>query len=82
MEFSSKITLISLLFLFTVFINLPFGYLRKKARRFSFRWFLYIHLPIPFIILVRMLSQIDFRYIPIFIFASLIGQAWGGRMEF
>lgn len=82
MEFIPKTMLILLIFLFTVFVNLPFGYLRKRARRFSFKWFLYIHLPIPFIILVRILSQIDLRYIPIFILASVIGQAWGGRMEF
>ena len=27
-------------------------------------------------------SQIEFKYIPVFILAAAIGQYWGGRMEF
>jgi hypothetical protein len=69
------------LFLFTCLINLPFGYLRGKSRRYSFRWFLYIHLPIPFVFLARVLSHIDFKYIPIFVVAAVIGQVAGSRIE-
>ena len=61
-------------------LNIPFGYLRAKEKKFSFRWWLYIHLPIPFIIFVRIASQLDFRYIPIFIFAAVIGQICGGKL--
>lgn len=81
MDFESKILLIAALFSLTVVINLPFGYLRRKAKRFSLKWFLYIHIPIPVIFLARVLSHLDFRYIPIFVFAAIIGQLWGGRME-
>ena len=31
--------------LLTLLINLPFGYMRKKTRKFSLKWFLCIHLP-------------------------------------
>lgn len=82
MEIPPNLSLISVLFALAVMINLPFGYFRKKAKRFSFRWFLYIHLPIPFIILARILAHIDFKYIPIFIAAAFIGQLWGGEMDF
>jgi len=70
------------IFSLTLIINLPFGYLRKRSRRYSFKWFLYIHLPIPLILIARVLSHLDFRYIPLFILAAIIGQLWGGRMEF
>jgi len=82
MDFGSKAVLVAVLFLLTVLINLPFGYFRRRSKRFSFKWFLYIHIPIPVIFLARVLSQLDFRYIPLFVLAAVIGQLWGGRMEF
>lgn len=69
------------LFLFTFLINLPFGYMRGKTRKGSFRWFLYIHLPIPLVFLGRTLSHLDMRYVPVFIVAAVAGQLWGGRLE-
>ena len=62
-------------------INIPFGYLRNKTRKFSARWFLYVHLSIPLIIAARLLSHTDYRYIPIFILAAVAGQILGGRIE-
>lgn len=70
------------LFSFTFMINLPFGYLRSKTRKRSLNWFLCIHLPIPFIFLGRFLSHLDFRYVPLFVAAALIGQIWGGKLGF
>lgn len=63
-------------------LNLPFGYLRGKVRKYSVAWFLFIHLPIPFIVFGRLLSNLDFRYIPLFIFAAVLGQIWGGKLGF
>ncbi len=82
MDFSQKILIVVLLCILTVVINIPFGYLRKRSKRFSFKWLLYIHLPIPFIILARTISQVDFKYIPLFILAAFIGQFFGGKIEF
>ena len=82
MDLGSNAVLVAVLFSLTVLINLPFGYFRRKAKRFSLKWFLYIHIPIPFIFLARVLSHLDFRYIPLFVLAAVIGQFWGGRMEF
>ncbi len=69
------------LFLLTYVLNLPFGYLRKGARKFSFKWFLYIHITIPVIFCLRVLSHLDFRYVPVFVFAALMGQILGGKAE-
>lgn len=82
MDVLSKTALVAGLFLLTSLLNLPFGYLRQKTTRFSFKWFLYIHLPIPLIFLARVLSNLDFRYIPLFVFAALMGQILGGKLEF
>ncbi|MDA8087726.1 MAG: hypothetical protein M0Z75_13600 [Nitrospiraceae bacterium] len=82
MELKATIALVLGLFLFTFILNLPFGFLRAKVRKFSVRWFLYIHLPIPLIFLGRRLSHLDYRYIPIFVAAALIGQISGGKLVF
>jgi len=66
--------------IFTCAINLPFGYLRGRSRKYSIKWFLYIHLPIPFIFLARVLSHIEFKYVPIFVLAAVIGQVAGSRL--
>lgn len=80
-EYLPRIFLVITVFLLTFIINLPFGYYRKKAQRFSFKWFLYIHLPIPIIVAARLLSNLDFRYIPLFVVAAITGQFLGGRIE-
>ena len=80
MDYHSKIVLVAMVFSLTVVLNLPFGYIRKKTRKFSFKWFAYIHIPIPFIFLARVLSHLDFRYVPFFVVAAVIGQVVGGRL--
>ncbi len=82
MDWLIKSALITGLFSLTFMLNMPFGYLRGKTKRFSLKWFLYVHLPIPFVLLARILSNIDMTYIPLFVLASVIGQVWGGRLEF
>ena len=78
----TRLLLITVIFLFTLLLNIPFGYLRGKTKKFSFKWFLYIHLPIPFVLLARILSNIDMTYIPLFMLAAVIGQVRGGKLEF
>ncbi len=39
--------------LFAFLSNVPCGYLRASARKFSFWWFFWIHLPVPFIYILR-----------------------------
>ncbi len=80
MDLESKFVLLLIVLLLTIAINMPFGYVRRKTRKFSFKWFAYIHLPIPLIFLARVLSHIDFRYIPLFVAAAVIGQILGGKL--
>lgn len=67
---------------FTLLINLPFGYARAKSKRYSLRWFLYIHVPIPIIFIARTISHIEINYIPVLALAAIMGQILGGKLEF
>ncbi len=66
----------------TFMLNLFFGYFRAKSRKYSMKWFLYIHLPIPLIVVARISSGIDWRFIPVFVVAAVLGQMAGGKVEF
>jgi hypothetical protein len=64
-------------------INIPFGYWRSRTRRFSPQWLLAIHLPIPLVILCRLLLDIGWQLIsfPLFIGAFFAGQFAGGMIQ-
>ena len=55
----STLVLISLLVLA---INIPFGYWRSNVKAYSLQWFLAIHIPVPFIIVLRLVSEIGFAW--------------------
>jgi len=63
------------------FINFPFGYWRANVKKFSLQWFLAIHLPIPFIILVRVFTGIGFEFITYIVMISVffLGQLAGTK---
>jgi len=82
MDLHSKTFTILLLCAFTVLVNLPFGHARAKTKRYSLRWFLCIHIPIPLIFIARTLSHIEFKYIPLLVLAAITGQILGGKLEF
>ncbi len=82
MDFTSKSAIIISIFSITFMLNLYFGYLRNKSSKFSIKWFLYIHMPVPVVIIARILSNLDSLYIPLFIFAAVTGQILGGKLEF
>jgi hypothetical protein len=72
--------LLSLL-LFAFFSNIPLGYLREGARKYSLRWFVFIHLSIPFIVGLRMSNHISWRAIPLTLALAVAGQWLGGRVH-
>jgi hypothetical protein len=72
---------VTLFCLIALGLNLPFGYLRAGERKRSPKWFLYIHIPIPFVILMRYTMSLSYKYIPLSLAASVIGQLIGGRMR-
>jgi hypothetical protein len=62
-------------------INLPLGYLRYACKRFTPAWFLFVHLSIPFILLLRVKADFSWRVIPFTIGGALIGQYLGGVLR-
>ncbi|KWT82940.1 hypothetical protein [Candidatus Magnetominusculus xianensis] len=75
---SSEAAVILLVFAFV--INVPFGYFRARQKVRSLNWFMYIHLPIPFVILMRSLVHLDYKFIPLSLAASVLGQYVGGKL--
>ena len=62
-------------------LNLPFGMLRAKTRKFSLGWFACVHAPIPVVACIRILSHTSWAYIPLFLLVSVAGQIIGARMK-
>lgn len=65
--------------LIVVVLNFPFGSYRLLTRKFSLAWFLSIHLPIPFIIVLRSVAfKLPLWAIPISLASAVAGQLLGG----
>jgi len=64
-------------------INLPCGYFREDQKKFSFLWFLFIHLPVPFSVLFRYIFGVHWELItfPVLIGAYFSGQLIGSRFK-
>lgn len=43
-------------------LNIPFGYWRANVVRFSLQWYLSIHIPVPFIIALRIFFHTGFGW--------------------
>ena len=70
------------LLLVTIFVfvlNLPFGYWRANVSKYKLQWALAIHIPVPFIIIARIYSNIGFELYtyPILVGAFFLGQVAG-----
>src|SRR5512146_2651517 len=66
-----------------VALNLPFGFWRAGVRKFSRRWLVAVHAPVPLVIAVRLLTGLGWHLItfPILIGAFFTGQFVGGRLR-
>ncbi|HEX8293898.1 MAG TPA: hypothetical protein VF570_19185 [Pyrinomonadaceae bacterium] len=62
-------------------LNLPFGYWRSHVPTRSRPWFLAIHLPVPFVIALRVLSGLGWQLasFPVLVGAFFLGQYVGGK---
>ncbi|MBI3592017.1 MAG: hypothetical protein HY099_00770, partial [Nitrospirae bacterium] len=47
---------------------------------YSRKWFLYVHMPVPLVILARIITHTDYKFIPLFILAAIVGQLCGGKI--
>ena len=79
MNINLSIAVISLL-LFAFFSNIPQGYLRMGSPKYSLRWFVYIHLSVPFIVGLRVANNISWQMIPFSIALAVAGQMIGSRL--
>lgn len=64
-------------------VNIPCGYWRQSVRKFCVQWFLAVHLPVPFIIIVRKLIGMDLSvsYLLLIVPAYFIGQTLGASIR-
>jgi len=64
-------------------LNLPFGYWRAGLKKLSPAWFVAIHAPVPFVLLLRWAFALPFRWatLPLFVAAYFAGQAAGARLS-
>lgn len=69
------------LILIVFMINLPFGYVRSKSTKFSRRWMMAIHIPIPFVFLLRITSGLSWTVIPLVVLSDIAGQIIGGKIR-
>ena len=65
----------------TYVLNLPFGYVRQGFKKFSVMWFIAIHAPIPFVVLLRHLFGLGFQLYtyPVMVSAFFLGQFSGKK---
>lgn len=62
-------------------INLPFGYWRSRVKKFSLQWFLAIHLPVPFVYMLRTYAGIGWSVLSFIVLVGFffLGQYIGSR---
>lgn len=61
-------------------VTLPFGFYRAHTRKFTARWFLAIHLPVPLVFLARFEAHLPYTFIPLTCLAFFSGQYLGGMV--
>lgn len=76
-----RILQLIILMIFALTVNLPLGYLRETSRKFSLRWFVLVHLSIPFIIALRTLQGFTWHIIPLTLVCAIAGQVIGGQLR-
>lgn len=69
------------LILIVFLLNLPFGYIRSKSARFSRSWMMAIHIPVPFVFLLRVFSGLNWTVIPLLVLSDIAGQIVGGKLN-
>lgn len=78
-----EITNLLITLLGTMIVNIPFGYLREGVKKFSLLWFVYIHIPVPLVIILRTLLDIELTWtlFPMLFAAYFLGQYTGKRVR-
>jgi hypothetical protein len=69
---------------FAIFlINLPCGYFRAAYKKLSPMWFLFIHLPVPFVIYIRHFFGVEltWTFAPFLFGSYFLGQYLGRKIR-
>lgn len=63
-------------------LNIPFGYWRASVPKFSWRWILAIHMPVPLVVALRIYSGLGWQLLsfPVVIGAFFLGQFCGAQL--
>lgn len=69
------------LILLVIIINIPCGYLRQGYEKFTFGWYFYVHITIPFIIYLRVKADFSWKIIPLTLGGAVAGQIIGGMIQ-
>ncbi|HEY9246918.1 MAG TPA: hypothetical protein VIO11_08745 [Candidatus Methanoperedens sp.] len=69
------------LMLAVLLINVPFGYWRSRADRFSRQWMMAVHIPVPLVFLLRIISGFGLTIIPLLVLSFATGQFIGGNIR-
>ena len=77
----NKMMTINELMLLVFLINLPFGYFRSKATKFPRQWMMAVHIPVPFVFLLRIFSGFNWTVIPLLVLSDVAGQIAGGKLR-
>ncbi len=73
-----KITLVAAV---ALLVNIPLGLWRSKVKKFSFWWFLAVHLSVPLIIFLRIETGVPVVWVPFTIGFAVLGQYVGGLIS-
>jgi hypothetical protein len=75
--------MLSVLFVIICLVNIPFGCWRVNVKSFSLQWFFAVHLPVPLVIISRMLCAVSWhiKILPVLAGAYLAGQYLGGSFS-
>ena len=67
--------------IFVSILNLPFGWYRHNTKKFSLKWMLSIHLPIPLVFILRRALGLGLWAIPFLVLFDILGQVGGSRLR-
>jgi hypothetical protein len=69
--------------LLIILVNIPFGYWRSNVKKFSLQWFLSVHLPVPFVIFLRIYAKLGWHWTtyPLLVGAYFFGQFMGAKLN-
>ena len=81
MLFEDSSTLISWISLVLLVINIPFGFIRSRNKKFSRVWGRCIYMPILIGYIFRKSAHLSYAASPFFLLATLSGQILGGMLS-